>query len=78
MNEYDWDNPNIQVDLWLIGYYKDKQWETLRIPGDLSEELVERIIEELNQKYHVIYKKQKEGILQKDPHKTRKGEFLGL
>jgi hypothetical protein len=62
---------------WLIGY-KDDTWKTVELPGLLKDSAVEAILTELNTYFDIIYVKVVNGKAEKDNHKTKKGEFLGL
>jgi hypothetical protein len=62
---------------WLIGY-KDNTWKTIELPGLLKDSAVEAMLGELNQYFDIVYVRIVNGISEKDNHKTKKGEFLGL
>jgi hypothetical protein len=63
---------------WLIGYKKGKEWETVTIPGDISEHVVEIVLEDLNKKYDIVYSRIIMGTIENNRHRTPRGEFLGL
>jgi hypothetical protein len=62
---------------WLIGY-KDQTWKTIELPELITDYAVEAMLLELNRYYDVVYVRVKNGIAEKDNHKTKKGEFVGL
>jgi hypothetical protein len=62
---------------WLLGY-KDGLWKTIEIPETFTDKLVESMLLELNQQYDIVYVRVVNGIAEKNNHKTKKGEFLGL
>lgn len=79
MNDsFDFDNPDYETQEFLVGYKEGNMWKTARIPGKLTEKLVEKILWELNQTGDIIYSKKIMGVLEKEKHYTKKGEFLGL
>ncbi len=66
------------MDKWIIGYKEEDEWKTITIPAIITPKTIELIIYDLNQNYEVIYMKIVKGIPEKDNHKTKKGEFIGL
>ena len=62
---------------WLIGY-KDTMWKTIELPGIITDNAVETMLLELNKHYDIVYVRVKNGIAEKNNHKTNKGEFIGL
>lgn len=64
-------------DKWIIGY-KDGDWKTVTIPSLISNKTIEMIIFDLNKNFDVIYMKVINGIPEKENHKTKKGDFIGL
>lgn len=64
-------------DRWVIGF-KDGEWQTIVLPIIMSVKVIEMIIYDLNKNYDVVYTKIINGIPEKDNHKTKKGEFIGL
>lgn len=62
---------------WLLGY-KDVMWKTIELPATFTDKLVEMMLLELNQQYDIVYVRVLNGIAEKNNHKTKKGEFLGL
>jgi hypothetical protein len=62
---------------WIIGY-KDDTWKTVELPGLLKDSAVEAMIAELNTYFDIVYVRVVNGRAEKDNHKTKKGEFLGL
>jgi hypothetical protein len=64
-------------DKWVIGY-KDVEWQTIVLPIIISIKVIEMIIYDLNKNYDVVYMKIVNGIPEKENHKTKKGDFIGL
>ena len=64
---------------WLLGY-KDGYgvWKTIELPATFTDKLVESMLLQLNQEHDVLYVRVLNGIAEKDNHKTKKGEFIGL
>jgi hypothetical protein len=62
---------------WLIGY-KDTLWKTIELPGILTDNAIEAMLLELNKHYDIVYVRMNNGVAEKDNHKTKKGEFVGL
>jgi hypothetical protein len=66
------------MDKWVIGFKDNEEWKTVVIPAFLQIKTIEAIIYDMNQTYDVVYLKIINGIAEKDNHKTKKGEFIGL
>ena len=81
MNEqYDWDNPEIPVQQWVIAYHDGRYWQTIRLPGEefMNVSAVEKVLLELNKKSSIAYSRVKQGCVEKgDRHRFKKGEFFG-
>ncbi len=67
-----------EVQEWLIAYRKNKRWISINLPADISQELIEKIIDELNQTYDVCYSRKIMGVMEKEQNFTPKGDFLGI
>lgn len=64
---------------WSLAYYCNKRWNVFIVNANLSEESIERILFELNKTYYVAYRRiYSNGYIERDGHKTKKGEFIGL
>jgi hypothetical protein len=64
-------------DRWVVGY-KNVEWQTIVLPIIINIKVIEMIIYDLNKNYDIVYMKIVNGISEKENHKTKKGEFIGL
>jgi hypothetical protein len=62
---------------WLIGY-KDILWKTIELPEDMEHKVVDLLLKELNKRHEIVYVRVEKGIAEKDNHKKKIGEFLGI
>lgn len=76
--EYDWDRTDIPVQKWIIAWKNGRRWETVHLPGCVSEEVVDQVMTELNKHSDIIWSRIKEGCLEWNNHYTRKDDFIGV
>jgi len=68
-----------EIQEWLVGYKKPgRPWQSFTIPSDVSKSLIEKIINELNQKYEIVYQRKIMGAVEKENNFCPRGGFLGL
>lgn len=74
----DFNDPKHEVQDWMIAYHKD-MWRTINIPGDVSQNVVERIILDLNKKHEVIFARRIMGVFEEGKNnRYQKGDFIGI
>ncbi len=68
-----------EVQAWCIGYRTETDgWKTINIPGDIDERTIERLLENINKQYPIVYTRKTEGMFEKESHRTEKGQFIGI
>jgi len=78
VKKFDFNDPRHEVQSWVIGYFTEEGWKTLILPHELSAEVVESVILDLNKKYTTIYSRKIMGVLEEERNKNEKGEFVGI
>jgi hypothetical protein len=74
----DFNDPKYEIQEWMVAYKKD-MWKTINLPGDLSQDVVERIILHLNKKYEVIFARRIMGVFEEGKkNRFQKGDFIGI
>ncbi len=76
---FDYNDPKHEVQEWMIAYVKNNSWKTINLPSDISKNIIERILLDLNKRHDIIFARRIMGVFEEGKNNFfKKGDFIGI